>query len=214
MGTISIPVAGGLVVGSDGVVPRTSSILARSNIRYPVGGSLVMRVTPTVRPVGPAQPVPVWSAGYAGGVTQSGAWGPGSQWGGWNNNAQSRTVSVDGLNLAQMQQVLQSNPSALTPAQIQALQAAGTVPGTLPGTSASLVNSTGGAIDPATGQSYASEVAAANAAAASASSSATASGSILGTDPTTGATTIFGVDWYYVAAVAALGVYMLTGRRR
>jgi hypothetical protein len=47
------------------------------------------------------------------------------------------------MNLAQLQQIYQTNPSALTSQQWSQLQAAGTIPSTLPQSDASLVPTTG-----------------------------------------------------------------------
>jgi hypothetical protein len=89
------------------------------------------------------------------------------------------------------------------------------IPGTVPYSNASLVNpngsATSSAIDPATGVPYATELAEAQAAATT--TTAAASSSVIGTDPTTGATTIFGIDWYWLAGGLVV-LYMFTGKRR
>jgi hypothetical protein len=86
------------------------------------------------------------------------------------------------------------------------------IPGTVPYSSAALVNPTGAtsgsAIDPATGIPYATELAAQTAAAAAPASS------VMGVDPVTGATTIFGVDWYYLAGAAVLLFVVMQKRGR
>jgi hypothetical protein len=180
LGTISTMVGGSLIMGSDAI--------ARPGPRYPI-----------MRPTQPTNGSP-WKSNI------SPAWGSGYQPSG---PYQVPAQPSGSLNLAQLQQLAQSNPSALTPSQIQQLEAAGTIAGTVPPTSAGLINSTNSAIDPATGQTYASELAMAQAAA---TLPATASSSVMGVDPTTGATTIFGVDWYWLAA-AAVGVFLFTQQR-
>lgn len=112
-----------------------------------------------------------------------------------------------GYNLAQLQALYQSNPNSLTPQQIQALQAAGTIAGTVPNTSASLLTSTtGGAIDPATGVPYATELAESQAAAGTTATSGTDIGTMLET------------DYYGLPLIAWLGIggaaFLLLSRKR
>ena len=187
LGTLAVPVSGGMIYGSD--------VVARTGTRYPI-----------VRPTG----MPISNMGPIGGspwpTTYSPVWGAGYQ--------PPRTYPMNnGTNLAQLQALAQSNPAALTPSQVQQLQAAGTLPGTLPAANSSLISTGSGAIDPATGQTYASELASAQATLATATTPTTNPlSAVIGTDPTTGATTVFGVDWYWLAG-AAVAAYVLLGRR-
>lgn len=160
-----------------------SDAVGRNGIRYPIIRPIAIdpRMYPRITPV----------------------------WGGSYQPTGPYQVSAP-MNLAQLQQLAQSNPSALTPSQVQQLQAAGTIAGTVPPTSAGLINTSSAAIDPATGQTYASELATAQAAATVPTTAS--SGSVMGVDPTTGATTIFGVDWYWLAAAAA-GIFLFTQQR-
>jgi hypothetical protein len=157
---------------------------------------------------------PGWGGGgggsYSGG---SSTWGSSSSWGSGNpNNPTSQN------NLAQLVLLYQSNPSSLTQAQWQQLQAAGVIPSTVPYSNAALVNpqassATGaGAIDPATGIPYATELATAEAGDTTATA---ATSSIFGVDPANGASTIFGIDWYYVVGggVLAYALFSKSGRR-
>lgn len=185
---------------------------------------------PIVRPVGPARPVtPAWGSNppsATGGTTpaklQNGQnWWQSQQQPTYGGNPQQPgfpTASdnpASSNNLATLVLQYQSNPSSLTQQQWQQLQAAGVIPSTVPYSNAGLVNPTASstaassdAIDPTTGVPYATELAAAQA-----GLTATTSSSVIGTDPTNGATTIFGVDWYYLAAGAVL-LYMFMGKRR
>jgi hypothetical protein len=130
----------------------------------------------------------------------------------WGGSYQPSTPYQVGapMNLAQLQQLAQSNPSALTPSQVQQLQAAGTIAGTVPPTSAGLINSSSAAIDPATGQTYASELAAAQ---ALQTAGATTSTSSLGT---TLGTVYAGLPLYVWLGIAAGGFFLMSnsGRRR
>ena len=99
------------------------------------------------------------------------------------------------LNLAQLQNILNTNPGSLTADQWNTLQAAGLIAGTVAQTSAGLL--------PAAGS---------NPPVQAAPVAAPATSSILGVDPVSGATTILGIDWYYLAA-AAIGLYAFMGRR-
>ena len=133
----------------------------------PVGGQLASRVPRSyaipARSDGARTPQPPVYApsgsGYAGAP-----WGQktpqpyGSSSPGGNLNAQS--LQTSGMNLAQLQALAQTNPSALTPGQLAVLQAAGTVASTLPYSSAaSLATTAPSGIDPTTGISYAQEAA-------------------------------------------------------
>ena len=111
-----------------------------------------------------------------------------------------------GMNLAQLQALYQSNPSSLSPAQLQQLQTAGTIAGTVPSSSSSLLTPTsGGAIDPATGVPYATELATAQAAVAT-----PASGTDIGT--------MLETDYYGLPLIAWLGIggaaFVLLSRKR
>jgi hypothetical protein len=211
LGLVSVPVGASLVYGSS-VVP------AISNIRRPVAiGPARVRPMPPIQ-VGPAMPYdPVysgpgsqWGANPPGGVWGSrSVYGSSSSYGPNPNNPSSQN------NLAMLTQQYYSNPASLTALQWQQLQAAGVIPGTVPYSNAGLVNpsaslsmpSSAGAIDPATGLPYAQELAAQQAALTTPAAS-----SVIGTDPTTGSTTIFGVDWYWLVAAVGL-VYVFSGKR-
>jgi hypothetical protein len=128
---------------------------------------------------------------------------------GWSSSGGNPDNPTSQDNLAQLVLQYQSNPSSLTQTQWQQLQAAGVIPSTVPYSNAALVNpqaSGAGAIDPATGIPYSQELAAATAAATPA---ATTTSSIFGTDATNGATTIFGIDWYYVVGGGVLAYALL-----
>ena len=188
MGTVSTMVGNSLVYGSSPTYGSARAPIIRSGWGRGIPPGVVMW--------GPSPPVsvtqnypPAWLTAGPSGIA---APAPGN------------------LTLAQLQNLLNTNPGSLTPAQWQTLQAAGMVSGTVPYSSAGQVAPTGGAIDPTTGQPYASELAAAQAAGASAA--APVASTIFGTDPVSGATTILGIDWYYLAGAAVL-VYMFTGRR-
>jgi hypothetical protein len=182
LGTVSVPVAGSLVDGSSAVQPS-------NNLRAPLWGSgLPMRRWPGPYPY-PTPPAWRYPTGPSGILTPA----PGSQ-------------LIDGLNLAQIQQLAQTNPGALTQAQIQALQAAGTLPGTLPASSASLITSSAGAgaIDPVTGIPYATEIAQAQAGVTPAAS----------TDiGTTLQTPYAGLPLYLWLLIGGGGLYLMSGKR-
>jgi hypothetical protein len=129
---------------------------------------------------------PSWQNPYAGGLAQQNPNNPTSQ-----------------NNLAQLVLLYQSNPSSLTSQQWQQLQAAGVIPGTVPYSNAALVQPNPG--------SFPSVNAGVNAAAAAI---AAPTSSIIGTDPASGATTILGIDWYYVAAAGLAAIYFLQRRGR
>lgn len=99
------------VVLSNGA--RVSGGAARSNLRFPINRP----DAPVSRPSAPATKAPQnrFQRGGSGGIQ------PG------------------GTNLAQLQQIAQTNPASLTPQQFAMLQAAGTIPNTLPYSSASLL---------------------------------------------------------------------------
>jgi hypothetical protein len=179
LGTVSTPVAGTLVFGSNPV----------------------RRIPMPVRPVGPAYPVtPVtspsqpapWTPPWAGGGGGSGRGSYGAANGGWGGGGWSAAGSPYGSqpssnSLATAQALLASNPSLLTPQQWSQLQAAGLVSGTLPYSSAGLVTATAGtsvdassAIDPATGVPYATELAAAQAGTSSTGIGTTLTETVLG----------------------------------
>jgi len=174
-----------------------------------------------VRPVGPSYPVgpvdPVYSGGptqWGGNPPQAGGW-PGSGYGGGYgySSYQNPNNPTSQNNLAQLAELYNSNPSSLTQQQWQQLQAAGVIAPTVPYSNASLVSGTSSAIDPATGISYATELAEMQASGLTTTTTAASASSIMGIDPTNGATTIFGIDWYYLAAGLVL-VYVMTGKRR
>ena len=55
----------------------------------------------------------------------------------WQAGGNGSNSQTGGMNLAQLQQLAQTNPAALTPGQYAALQAAGTIPSTVPYSSVS-----------------------------------------------------------------------------
>jgi hypothetical protein len=194
LGTVSTPVAGTIVFGSNpisrvwGGNPLRSGPFPVSSPTRPPGylGPI------NVRPVGPAYPVsPIANP------TQPAPWTPPWQSGGYGGggNGYSSPWSAAGSpygsqpssnSLATAQALLASNPSLLTPQQWSQLQAAGLVAGTLPYSSAGLVTTTAGtsvdssAIDPATGIPYATELAAAQAGTSSTDIGTTLSETVLG----------------------------------
>ena len=179
-----------------------------------VYGNPVSRISSPARGV-PARPIvnpdqPGWPAS----AQRPTGWGGNPPQAGGGSYYQSGYGSGSQNNLAQLLLLYQSNPSSLTSAQWQQLQAAGAIPGTVPYSNASLVNpsTSSNAIDPTTGIPYATELAETQAGLTTTTAAASTS-SIMGVDPTTGATTIFGIDWYYLAAAAALA-YVMTGKRR
>ena len=197
MGIVALPVNGSMIYGD----PVSGQVASRSAVATPIfraigpGRAQPIYNTPNIPPT-PSYPQPI----YGGSYYQTGA----------SNNPSSAN------NLALLTQQYYSNPASLTQAQWNQLQAAGVIPGTTPYADAAYANpassiSSSSAIDPATGQTYASELAAAQAAAAE--TATTASSSFIGTDPSDGATTIFGVDWYWLAGAAVL-LYVFTGKRR
>jgi hypothetical protein len=107
----------------------------------------------------------------------------------WNaNNPNSAAYGPNGgMNLAQLQALYQTNPSALTPAQLAQLQTAGTVANTLPYSDLTQL--------PASGATVVSTVAPATTATASALSL---------TDPTTW-------PWYMWAAIAVGAYFIFSG---
>lgn len=177
----------------------TTSAVVGSGLIY---GSAVVPARVPIRPVGPERwpgVGPIISPSYP------------VPWGGnpsaWSGYAGANQPSSPG-NLALTTQQYYSNPASLTPQQWSQLQAAGVIPGTVPYSNSALVSpsgapSTSGAIDPATGLPYAQELAAAQ---------VSPSSSIIGTDPTTGATTILGIDWYWLAGLAVVA-YAFLGKR-
>jgi hypothetical protein len=198
MGIVALPVNGSLIYG-DPVSGAARSAVAEPVFRA-IGPARVEPIfnTPSVVPPTPSYPQPIYGGSYY-------------NYGGASNNPSSAN------NLALLTQQYYSNPSSLTQAQWSQLQAAGVIPGTAPYADAAYANpassiSSSSAIDPATGQTYASELAAAQAAAA-AETTTPSSSSVIGTDPTNGATTIFGVDWYWLAGGLVL-LYVFTGKRR
>jgi hypothetical protein len=188
---LSVPLRSGGMIYSSSPTYRSNPIRVVGPARYIPHPSQ----TPTTNPPG-------WGGGYSGGGYSGGGYG----WSTASDNPSSPN------NLAQLLLQYQSNPSSLTAQQWQQLQAAGAIPATNPYSNASLTQSSSGmsasGIDPATGVSYATELAAAQAASSTASSS-----SVIGTDPTTGATTILGIDWYWLAGGAVL-LFLFTGKRR
>jgi hypothetical protein len=201
---LSTMVRGGLTYGS-AVVPSSRGVMVGQPRQW--GGGVAAGGGYATAPIqlGPMMPYdssyPGLSTGYRSTYGGSGSYGSGSS----ANNPSSQN------NLALLAEQYNSNPSSLTPQQWSQLQAAGVIPGTVPYSNSQYVNPSGsssalsasGAIDPLTGVPYASEVAAA---------AVPATSSFLGTDPTTGATTILGIDWYWLAGGLAL-VYMFTMKK-
>ncbi|MGH9501653.1 MAG: hypothetical protein ACRD20_02250 [Terriglobales bacterium] len=103
----------------------------------------------------------------------------------WQGSAPS-----NGLNLAQLQQLLQTNPASLSASQWSSLQQAGTVPSTLPYSSASQL------------PALASPVSAADSTAV-----------VSATDPTAALSTIYGGLPLYVWVLSGLGIYLFTRKR-
>lgn len=95
------------------------------------------------------------------------------------------TQNSSTTNLAQLTLLYQENPSSLTAAQWSQLQAAGVIPETVPYGDASLISGASAAALTSTPVTD--------------TTTTTATSSILGTDPTNGATTILGIDWYWLA---------------
>ena len=199
LGVLSVPVNGSLIYANPVISSRVSSPPVRQ------GGP----ARPVINPDQPAAPI------YQ---PQPQPWGgtPPQATGGsfYGSGYQSPNNPTTQNNLAQLYQLYLSNPSSLTAPQWSQLQAAGVIPSTVPYSNAPLVNpagslSTSTAIDPATGVPYATELAAAQAAATTGSAS-----SVIGTDPTTGATTVFGIDWYWLAAGGLVLMYVMSGKRR
>ena len=161
---------------------------------------------PIIQPIGPALPVSNPPAQQ---------WGSGYGWGSqFSNSGQNPNLPTTQNNLAQLTLLYQSNPASLTAQQWAQLQAAGVIASTVPYSDASLVTPSGAlaspgssAIDPATGVPYATELAAAQSGATSSAAS-----SVIGYDPTTGSTTIFGVDWYWIAG--GLAAVLLLSQKR
>lgn len=209
LGIVSQEVNGALIYGS----PVSAAARQVTGQRFlPIGPARPVDL-PVTSPVGrPAQPQPVFNP-TPGGSYYSGGYGGGSPYSGFSQSGVASNNPSSSNNLALLAEQYNSNPSSLTQQQWQQLQAAGVIPATSPYSNAALVSGSSSAIDPATGQTYASELAAAQAAATASTSTVAASSSIIGTDPTTGATTIFGVDWYWLAGAAVL-LYVFTGKRR
>jgi len=238
LGVVSTMVNGGLTYGSS-VVPASSNLRLRWQ---PVGPARVPTAPIQIGPAqpvttNPSQPwgsnPPQWGGnpspdgfpvaggsqyGYSSESTQSGpgwssTYGSSSQYGP-SSGGSNPNNPTSANNLALLTQQYYNNPSSLTQQQWQQLQAAGVISSTVPYSNASLVSpsgsaSTSSAIDPATGIPYSEELSAATAAAAT----TTSTSSFVGTDPTTGATTIFGIDWYWIAGLAVVA-YAFTGKRR
>jgi hypothetical protein len=200
-GIVAVPINNSFIYSSP-VSSASRAVIGRPAPYIPI----VTSPKPVVAPIGrPAPFLPI-----SGGPPIIGpyAYGGGSY---VSNNPSSQN------NLAQLTLQYQSNPASLTQLQWQQLQAAGVIPQTTPYSDAAYVtpsSSNSSAIDPATGVPYATELAQAQAAGtAAATTTAAASSSVIGTDPTTGATTIFGIDWYWLAGGLAL-LYVFTGKRR
>jgi hypothetical protein len=210
LGITSALVDGSLIVGSPTVRSISTYVRAPESIgprrRTPAGPAST--ASPTV--VGPAQPSSGWGGGSWGGNPNPEGFGGsqygygGSQYGsqyGYGSGYSSNSPTAEN-NLAQLTLLYQSNPASLTAQQWQQLQAAGVIPSTVPYADASLTDSS---------SSDAALLAQEEAAAAAVTPTAAASSSsVLGVDPTNGATTIFGVDWYYVAAFGVFAAYLMT----
>ena len=183
LGTVSTPVAGTLVFGSNPIRQWGGSPPRAIGFRPPwyLGPTPVQPVGPArpINPpvVNPSQPAP-WSPPW-----QNGGYGGGN---GWSATGSPYDSQPSSNSLATAQALLASNPSLLTPQQWSQLQAAGLVAGTLPYSSAGLVTPTAGtsvdssAIDPATGVAYATELAAAQAGTSSTDIGTTLSQTVLG----------------------------------
>jgi len=195
LGLVSTPVAGSLVIGSS-PISGTFRRIGPSRPVFPVNGGPVYPVSGG-SPFRSAPYLPI-SGPYQFGVNNPSQPVYGVQGGGWMNPA---TQSSGVTNLAQLQQLYQNNPSSLTPAQVQMLQAAGTIAGTVPPSSASLLTGSSGAIDPTTGQPYATELAAAQAAGTTTTS----------TDPLM--TDYYGLPLIAWLGIGGVGLFLLMGKR-
>jgi hypothetical protein len=110
-------------------------------------------------------------------------------------------------------QLLASNPASLSPAQFQLLQANGYIASTLPYSSLNQVAPQG---DNGAGLMADSQSALTPAVDSSIVPMSSLGSSIFGTDAVNGATTVFGVDWYWLAGLG-VGAYLLfkkKGRKR
>lgn len=212
MGTVSTPVAGTIVFGSNPVRPAPRPIAPIRVGPYPVRA--VGPAYPISRPLAPLAPMyPGWQNGGSGPSTPdyTGGYGSGGYGGGngWSAGGSPFGSQPNSNSLATAQALLASNPSLLTQAQWSQLQAAGLVSSSLPYSSASLVTTTAGqsvdasAIDPATGVPYATELAAAQ----------TGGTTDIGT---TLSETVLGLPLYLWLAIAGGGFLLLSrsgGRR-
>jgi hypothetical protein len=201
---VSTIVGGGLVYGSQPI--------ARPIVR-PVGGSPPMRYVPPAQ-IGPSQPFTP-TDGNGSGIQPWGGSPPATQWGGnpstygWpqyggSSQYQGANNPTSQNNLAQLTLLYQSNPASLTSQQWSQLQAAGVISGSTPYSDASLVNPQSSAA------TLLEQEEAAAAADTTTATTATTTSSILGVDPANGATTIFGLDWYYVAGFGLIAAWLLT----
>ena len=168
-----------------------------------------------VRPIGPARPVAITNGSQTSngsGIvpTVSNPWGGmysntyGGQPGGTYAGNPAQTSQT---NLAQLTLLYQTNPSLLTQAQWQQLQAAGVIPSTVPYGDSSLItgtatsSTTDSGIDPATGVPYATELAEAEA----------GSSSSIGT---TLSTAYAGVPLYAWLGGAVVLYFLMSGGKR
>lgn len=211
LGTVSTPVGGALVYGSNPVaVSRPAPV---SNIRYPVILPPIRIVTPAPTPAPTPTPAPI-NVRIGIGPT----WGPnppmsifpggyGPTWTAAGSPYGSTPAPVrGGASLSTAMALYQSNPSLLTQAQWTQLQQAGVVAGTVPYSSAGQTSGSG-AIDPATGQTYASELAAAQAGSATAVTSSSDIGTTLDA-------TYAGLPLYLWLIIGAGGLYLFTKKGR
>jgi hypothetical protein len=169
LGVVSTVVNGSLVYGSSPIASRVTH--------------------PVVRPIGPARYIGPAAGSNIDTNPISTTWGSTPNYPGQpiysGGGSYVNTQSASSTNLAQLTLLYQENPSSLTAAQWSQLQAAGIIPETVPYGDASLISG--------------ASAAALATAPTTDTTTAAATSTILGTDPTNGATTIFGIDWYWLA---------------
>lgn len=121
----------------------STTVPVRGTIAYPSGGSVQPRPVPITPPWGG------WNPTIGPGAAQPAWW---ARNGGYQGaGAPTQSAGINAQALAQMIQIYQTNPSALTASQWATLQQAGIIPSTLPYASASAVattvNTTAPAVD-------------------------------------------------------------------
>jgi hypothetical protein len=185
LGTVATQVNGSMVYSSDPV----RGTISRSRWGGPAQATppIIARPGGSVYPQSPVNPA--WSAG--------------------NSPYGSTPQNPTGSALATAQALLQANPSLLNATQWTLLQQAGLVANTVPYSSASQVNTSSGAVDPATGQTYASELAAAQAGLATTAAATTTSTFDISTMLSTA---YLGLPLYLWLA-GGVGVYLFMGRK-